>query len=161
MTRAEAGRPEPIVDLIDELRANGVRAVSPNGVLGDPRSRDRQSRQGTADAADHRPRRGRRRMASMTTSFRLDGSYRRYDRVVIAGSPLRLFRLSPAGQRVVEAIEQKQPLPSGHSQVDRSARRCRRHSSDPHRVDVHRQPTSRSWCRHSTSSRARSDMTAT
>ena len=38
MSRAEAGRPEPIVDLIDELRANGVRAVSPNGVLGDPRS---------------------------------------------------------------------------------------------------------------------------
>ena len=37
MSRAEAGRPEPIVDLIDELRANGVRAVSPNGVLGDPR----------------------------------------------------------------------------------------------------------------------------
>ena len=38
MSRAEAGRPEPIVDLIDELRANGVRSVSPNGVLGDPRS---------------------------------------------------------------------------------------------------------------------------
>jgi len=38
MSRAEAGRPEPIVDLIDELRANGVRAVSPNGVLGDPRA---------------------------------------------------------------------------------------------------------------------------
>jgi mycofactocin system creatininase family protein len=37
MSRAEAGRPEPIVDLIDVLRANGVRAVSPNGVLGDPR----------------------------------------------------------------------------------------------------------------------------
>ena len=37
MSRAEAGRPEPIVDLIDELRAEGVRAVSPNGVLGDPR----------------------------------------------------------------------------------------------------------------------------
>jgi mycofactocin precursor peptide peptidase len=37
MTRAEAGRPEPVVDLIEELRAEGVRAVSPNGVLGDPR----------------------------------------------------------------------------------------------------------------------------
>jgi creatinine amidohydrolase len=33
---AEAGRTEPLVDLIDELRAGGVRAVSPNGVLGDP-----------------------------------------------------------------------------------------------------------------------------
>ncbi len=37
MTKAEAGRAEPLVDLIDEIRANGVRAVSPNGVLGDPR----------------------------------------------------------------------------------------------------------------------------
>ena len=37
MRRAEAGRPEPIADLIDELRVGGVRAVSPNGVLGDPR----------------------------------------------------------------------------------------------------------------------------
>jgi creatinine amidohydrolase len=37
MSRAEPGRPEPLVDLIDELRADGVRAVSPNGILGDPR----------------------------------------------------------------------------------------------------------------------------
>ena len=37
MSRAEAGRPEPLVDLIDELRADGVRAVSPNGILGAPR----------------------------------------------------------------------------------------------------------------------------
>jgi creatinine amidohydrolase len=37
MSRAEAGRPELLVDLIDELRAEGVRAVSPNGTLGDPR----------------------------------------------------------------------------------------------------------------------------
>jgi creatinine amidohydrolase len=38
MNKAEAGRPEPLVDLIDEIRANGVRGVSPNGVLGDPRT---------------------------------------------------------------------------------------------------------------------------
>jgi creatinine amidohydrolase len=37
MTRAEPGRTEPLVDLIEELREHGVRAVSPNGVLGDPR----------------------------------------------------------------------------------------------------------------------------
>lgn len=37
MHRAEPGRREPLVDLIDELREHGVRAVSPNGVLGDPR----------------------------------------------------------------------------------------------------------------------------
>ncbi|MBK5332283.1 MAG: mycofactocin biosynthesis glycosyltransferase MftF [Ilumatobacteraceae bacterium] len=53
----------------------------------------------------------------MTSSFLIDGSYRRYDRVVIAGSPLRLFRLTAGGQRVVEAIEQRQPLPSGHTKL--------------------------------------------
>ena len=37
MTRAEAGRQEPLVELIDELRSNGMKAVSPNGILGDPR----------------------------------------------------------------------------------------------------------------------------
>ena len=37
MPKAEAGRSEPLVDLIDQIRADGVRAVSPNGVLGDPR----------------------------------------------------------------------------------------------------------------------------
>jgi mycofactocin glycosyltransferase len=56
-------------------------------------------------------------VARVTTSFRLDGSYRRHDRVVIAGSPLRLFRLSPAGQRIVEAIEMDQPLPKNHGKL--------------------------------------------
>ena len=51
---------------------------------------------------------------ALLTSFQLDGTYRRYDSVVIAGSPLRLFRLSPAGQRVLEAIEGNRPLPDGH-----------------------------------------------
>lgn len=37
MEHAEAGRTESLSDLIDELREGGVRAVSPNGVLGDPR----------------------------------------------------------------------------------------------------------------------------
>lgn len=37
LSRAEPGRPEPIAELIDEVRAGGVRAVSPNGILGDPR----------------------------------------------------------------------------------------------------------------------------
>ena len=53
----------------------------------------------------------------MTAPFSIDGSYRRYDRVVIGGSPLRLFRLSAGGQRVVEAIEQHQPLPVGHAKL--------------------------------------------
>lgn len=36
MADAEAGRREPLRELSDELRAKGVRALSPNGVLGDP-----------------------------------------------------------------------------------------------------------------------------
>ncbi len=37
MDRAEAGNTEPLADLLDEMLAGGVRAVSTNGVLGDPR----------------------------------------------------------------------------------------------------------------------------
>jgi mycofactocin precursor peptide peptidase len=40
---AEAGRREPLIDLITDLREHGVMGVSPNGVLGDP----------TAATADH------------------------------------------------------------------------------------------------------------
>jgi mycofactocin system glycosyltransferase len=56
-------------------------------------------------------------VAGVTEAFVLDGSYRRYGRVVIAGSPLRLFRLSPGGQRVVEAIERNETLPPAHSKL--------------------------------------------
>ena len=38
--RAEAGATTPLADLMDELRRGGVAAVSPNGVLGDPRDAD-------------------------------------------------------------------------------------------------------------------------
>jgi creatinine amidohydrolase len=34
--RAEAGNTRPLAELMPELRRSGVRAVSPNGVLGDP-----------------------------------------------------------------------------------------------------------------------------
>ncbi|HEY1346868.1 MAG TPA: mycofactocin biosynthesis peptidyl-dipeptidase MftE, partial [Streptosporangiaceae bacterium] len=34
--RAEAGNTRPLTELMPELRHSGVRAVSPNGVLGDP-----------------------------------------------------------------------------------------------------------------------------
>jgi mycofactocin precursor peptide peptidase len=37
MDDADAGRMEPIAELIDEIRKSGIGAVSPNGVLGDPR----------------------------------------------------------------------------------------------------------------------------
>jgi mycofactocin glycosyltransferase len=56
-------------------------------------------------------------MAIMTSPFLLDGSYRRYDRLVIAGSPLRLFRLSAAGQRVAEAVEKHLELPPRHAKL--------------------------------------------
>ena len=56
-------------------------------------------------------------MANVTETFVLDGSYRRHDRVVIGGSPLRLFRLSAGGRRVVEAIEQRRPPPAGHAKL--------------------------------------------
>ncbi|MGE3285224.1 MAG: mycofactocin biosynthesis peptidyl-dipeptidase MftE [Pseudonocardia sp.] len=36
LDRAEAGATAPLAKLFDALRAGGVRAVSPNGVLGDP-----------------------------------------------------------------------------------------------------------------------------
>lgn len=36
LDRAEAGNAEPLAALLPRLRAEGVRAVSPNGVLGDP-----------------------------------------------------------------------------------------------------------------------------
>jgi creatinine amidohydrolase len=37
LDRAEAGEPRPVGELMDRLRDDGVRSVSPNGVLGDPR----------------------------------------------------------------------------------------------------------------------------
>ena len=37
--------------------------------------------------------------------LRVDGSWRRFDDVVLAGSPLRLFRLTPGGTAVAAAIE--------------------------------------------------------
>ena len=45
--------------------------------------------------------------------FRPDSSWQRFGRVVLAGSPLRLFRLTPSGERVVGRIEE-------HSDVDAS-----------------------------------------
>ena len=55
-------------------------------------------------------------MADMN-AFRLDGSYRRHGRVVVAGSPLRLFRLSANGLKVVETLERGESLPTGHTKL--------------------------------------------
>lgn len=38
MGRAEVGNTAPLGEIIDDLRAGGVKGISPNGVLGDPRN---------------------------------------------------------------------------------------------------------------------------
>ena len=40
MDRAVKGVTEPLDQLLDLMRENGMRAASPNGVLGDPRGAD-------------------------------------------------------------------------------------------------------------------------
>lgn len=42
--------------------------------------------------------------------YRLDGSVQRFARVVVGGSPLRLFRLTEAGARVVDRIAAGEPV---------------------------------------------------
>lgn len=51
-----------------------------------------------------------RPLPAVTGRYRVDGSWRRFDRVVLAGSPLRLFRTTPAGREVVEAIERDEAV---------------------------------------------------
>jgi len=53
--------------------------------------------------------------------YRLDSSWRRVDKVVIAGSPLRLFRMSTGGAQVIAMIEagEAPDTPSIHQLLDR------------------------------------------
>lgn len=53
---------------------------------------------------------------SASRRFRVDRSWTRpgSGTVALGGSPLRLFRLTEGGRRVVEALERGTPLPSGH-----------------------------------------------
>ena len=53
------------------------------------------------------------------TRYVVDGSARRAGDgdVLIGGSPLRLFRLGPSGRRVVDALWEGDPLPSGHESL--------------------------------------------
>jgi hypothetical protein len=57
--------------------------------------------------------------AGGTVRYALDPSTRVIDgdRIVIGGSPLGLFRLSPAGGRVVAALRTGAPLPAGHARL--------------------------------------------
>ena len=94
-----------------------MRAAAPNGVLGDPTG---------ASAAE-----GQALLAALTddlvavvdgwltgmSGFRLDPGARRLDggRALLAGSPLRLFRLTAGGADVVDAIERGEPVTTGGS----------------------------------------------
>lgn len=51
--------------------------------------------------------------------FRTDPTYRRVagGSIVLGGTPLRLFRLTTAGQRIAAAIERGDPLPAGHHKL--------------------------------------------
>ena len=42
--------------------------------------------------------------------FAVDGSWQRFDRVVVAGSPLRIFRVTDRGATTLDAIEQGEPV---------------------------------------------------
>ena len=58
-------------------------------------------------------------MVDPVTRFFLDRSYRRPadGPTIIGGSPLRLFRLGPAGERVITAIERGDDAPEGHGSL--------------------------------------------
>ncbi len=64
--------------------------------------------------------------------YALDASYQRVaPDVILGGSPLRLFRLTAAGRRVADALEQATTLPDRHAALDRPADRCRRDPPGP------------------------------
>ena len=46
----------------------------------------------------------------MSRRYRIDGSWQRFGGVLLAGSPLRLFRTTEAGTRVLARIEQGEPV---------------------------------------------------
>lgn len=50
MARAETGTTTPLTSLIESLRTGGVRAVSPNGILGNPLHADAAQGEGLLDA---------------------------------------------------------------------------------------------------------------
>lgn len=73
--------------------------------------------------------------------FRLDTSYERHGHVVIAGSPLRLFRLGAAGVDVIERLEAGDEVPRSRLTdrlLDAGAVHpvIERHAADPDRVTV-------------------------
>lgn len=53
---------------------------------------------------------------SMSKRYVVDASWRRLraDNIVIAGSPLKVFRITAAGSAIIDALEEGKQLPSGH-----------------------------------------------
>ena len=46
----------------------------------------------------------------MSRRYRLDGSWQRFGGALLAGSPLRLFRVTGAGTRVLDRLERSEPV---------------------------------------------------
>lgn len=46
----------------------------------------------------------------MSRRYRIDGSWQRFGGVLLAGSPLRLFRVTDAGTRVLDRLERSEPV---------------------------------------------------
>ena len=124
--RAAAGEAAPVAALMGRLRAGGVVAVSPNGVLGDPAgataTEGASLLRDLADDLAHAFESWRRARRRAMTTYSLDRSVRRPSAgIVIGGSPLRLFRLTPAGADVFDRIT------AGRRRADRR----RRHAAHP------------------------------
>ena len=107
--RAAAGRDGArSAALMARLRAGGVRAVSPNGVLGDPTGAIGGRRARRPRRARRRPRRRLRRVARGAGDDHATRSTARPAarpaHVVIGGSPLRLFRLTAGRRRPFDRI---------------------------------------------------------
>ena len=113
--RARPGDVRPLTAIAGDLRRGGVRAVSPDGVLGDPTGANAE-----AGAANPRPV-DRQLVTSVaaalagcgcrpwivTRRYVLDASTRQLGddgRIVLGGSPLRLFRLTHAGAAAFAAV---------------------------------------------------------
>ena len=81
--RAEPGATEPIGDLLPRLRVGGVRAVSPNGVLGDPVG-------APAEAGDHGARAEVGRLVITHISDELDELWARGEAERAFGGPVHV-----------------------------------------------------------------------
>ncbi len=97
--RAEPGNTAPLAELLPRLRAGGVRAVSPNGVLGDPAGASAAEGRALLAAADRGPasRSPTRRRRARRARARLAGGARgEPPRVAVA--PARGSRGAPAAR---------------------------------------------------------------